>query len=114
MSLSGGAGSAGRSLSLLALLLGLLAAWLLWSGVRQWQAGASESGLLAQRDRMVQQTSKAMNDARRKVAQAAGDPSVQIGRAMAAIDMALATQNYGAIEPMPRREAVEAFLASAG
>ena len=90
LSLSGGAGSAGRSLSLLALLLGLLAAWLLWSGVRQWQAGASESGLLAQRDRMVQQASKAMNDARRKVAQAAGDPSV-LAAANGADPAALAT-----------------------
>lgn len=90
LSLSGGAGSAGRSLSLLALLLGLLAAWLLWSGVRQWQAGASENGLLAQRDRMVQQTSKAMNDARRKVAQAAGDPSV-LAAANGADPAALAT-----------------------
>ena len=42
-------GAPDKALPLLALLLALLGAWLLWSGVRQWRAEAADSALMAER-----------------------------------------------------------------
>ena len=69
--LSLAAGSPRQSTSLLALLLGLLAAWLLWSGFRQWQAGAAETDVLKARDQIAQQATKTLAEAKKNVAAAA-------------------------------------------
>ena len=69
--LSLAAGSPRQSTSLLALLLGLLAAWMLWSGFRQWQAGAAETDVLKARDQIAQQATKTLAEAKKNVAAAA-------------------------------------------
>ena len=74
ISLAGGASN--RVLPLLALLLALLGAWLLWAGIRQWRADAVAEQVAEQRDQLAGRAGQVLAQARKNVAAAAADPAV--------------------------------------
>ena len=94
-------GAPDKALPLLALLLALLGAWLLWSGVRQWRAEAADSALMAERDALAQKTAQAVSQVRKRAVDAAADPAVTTAAAgtdLDALAKAFATAAKGASE----------------
>lgn len=81
-------GSPDAALSLLAALLGVLAAWMLWSGISQWRAQSAGETVLAERDRAVQQVSQVMTQTKKRIVDAAADPAVAAAASAAAPDAA--------------------------
>ena len=79
-------GAPDKALPLLALLLALLGAWLLWSGVRQWRAEAADSALMAERDALAQKTAQAVSQVRKRAVDAAADPAVKTAAAGTDLD----------------------------
>ncbi|MGY0504734.1 phosphomannomutase/phosphoglucomutase [Luteimonas sp. e5] len=94
-------GSAERARPLLALLLAVLAAWLLWAGFGQWQAKAAGDALQAQRERVVQDVTQVLATTRKQTVDVAAAPdvaaAVQAGDAQALTD-AFAAAATGALE----------------
>lgn len=91
-----------RGALLLAALLGVLAAWFLWSGVQQWRGHARETQLGSARDQVAQTVGSVLSDrtatlarqldrAEVKAALAAGDASAAARAARSSHALACST-----------------------
>ncbi len=113
-------GAPDKALPLLALLLALLGAWLLWSGVRQWRADAAGTALLAERDALAQKAAQAVTQVRKRAVEAAADPAVSAAAAGTdpqALAQAFAAAAKGATETAvfpPDMQAAYAGLPATG
>lgn len=95
MAIRNGRGSNKQALLALAALLGLLAAWWGWTGVRQWRGQQIVETLERSRDAVVDASGKALADPAKRLQAALQDASVQA--ALASGDAAAVIPALGAV-----------------